>query len=333
MKPLISLFCVVMTICIHIVSVGASATVPANSSDITYIGRWGDLTVGGSPVKVAISGGLRSRFKFTGTSCSMQFDLTSYTYKSEISWSIDGGAFTRQAVSLTSITLASGLVSGAHTVDIWVEGTGWNNSRWTSFDGVRIIGVTLDSGASLTAWPLGAAGRILVIGDSIAEGQLALGSTPLSYEPSLMSGRLAFPAVVAGALNLELWDHAFGGTGFYGTMSSGAIPATNLSYPYKMAGISQSDPHFDIVLIEAGSNDGQANIQAAYNSLLTQIIADQPTAKLFCMGLLIGPTEQSHIKAAATAKGCTYIPTSDWVYSKPNIGHPDAAGHASIAAY
>lgn len=311
----------------------ASQTIAPNSSSISYSGRWGDITINSAPAKVAISGGLRMRLRFTGTSLSMNFDVSTSSNKPEISWAVDGGAWSRQAVSSSTISLASGKSDSVHTLDLWVEGTEfYNNYRWTSYDGVRITGIVIDNGASLMTWPVPAAGRMLVIGDSIAEGMLLLGSSPNA--PQNFSGRQSFGAQVAEQLNLDVWIHAFGGSGFTGTYAPSAVPETDVNYLWKMASIAEDDPVFDIVLIEAGNNDGSANIQTKYETLIDEIRANSPNAHIFCMSLLYpDPAGQAYISAAATAKSATYVNTSSWSYSHPNSSHPDLSGHTAIANY
>ncbi len=306
-------------------------TILPNDQNITYIGRWGDLTINSSPVKVAISGGLRMRVQFTGKGLSLHCDRPDSETNSEISWSIDGGPWSRQAITASTMKLANGLPSGKHTLDLWVEATPYDNLRWTSLKGVRITGITLDADGTLSSWPLSAAGKMLIIGDSIAEGMLITGpSNSLEYS----SGRFSFGALLAETLNMEVWIHAFGGSGFYGTFPPSAVPETNENYSFKMSGMPLTDPQFDIVLIEAGNNDGTADIRKKYAELISKIRILNPNAKIYCMGLIYpAPADQFYIQMAANEANATYISTASWVFTHPNQKHPDLAGHATIANY
>ena len=72
----------------------------------------------------------------------------------------------------------------------------------------------------------------------------------------------------------------------------------------------------DAVVIWIGTNDGATNIQADYLSILNQIIATYPAAKIVCVGLatqqnsnfLIQNTRiQAAIAACTTPSNCTYL--------------------------
>ena len=313
-----------------------SIVIPATSNSLTYIGRWAELSSVDTVAKVAITGGQRLRFSFTGTSLSMQFVVSSHQVKPQISWSVDGGYYNRAAVITPSITLASGLTNTTHTFDCWVEATAWNNLRWTSHDGIWITSITLDQAASINPWPTNTYGKMLVIGDSIAEGQLVLndglGINAANESITSISSRDTFHAILGDQLGLEVWTHAFGGSGFGFTMQPGAIPPTHINYPFKMSGIPKTDPKFDIILIEAINNDSD-DITVQYESLISLLKNDHPNAKILCLGNLLGPADSSYVQTAASTTGCIYVSPTAWSYSHGNQGHPDMAGHVSIANY
>ena len=301
----------------------------ANDSGITYIGRGTDTMSGGSPIRVAISSGCRIRLRFTGTSLALNFAVwASPTGPNFIEYAVDGGAWIRTSINgLSTLSLASGLPDTEHTVEIWsIAGSYY---RWDTLEGVRVKSFSIDDGRTISPWPTGLP-KMLTLGDSIANGDLVLadGGT---------SGRLSVSNQLAAILGYENWNHAAGGTGFYGTQPANGYPATQINYLYKSAGVVHSDPVFDVVFIEAIQNDGTANRYAEYTTLLSRIIADQPTAKIFCLGLIFpDPQEQTSVQAAAAAYGATYLATSGWVFSHPeaiNQKHPDVQGAATIAAY
>src|SRR5574337_859490 len=142
-------------LCLVVLFVSTSAyavqNIPANSANITRIGRWTDTTVGATPVIACISGGNRIRFQFTGTSIGVTFDTTpsyderangtGYTtiYYPEYEYRVDGGSWVRNSVrtdvvsgSTANPISVSGLSSGTHTFEMWVAGVNITTDKWAS---------------------------------------------------------------------------------------------------------------------------------------------------------------------------------------------------------
>jgi hypothetical protein len=186
---------------------------------------------------------------------------------------------------------------------------------------------------------------MLSIGDSVTEGMLNLGDGQRG--PFDSSGRLSFSNQLAALLNVENWNVAFGGSGFTRYINDNFtdtyIPYTHDNYLLKSTGVSADDPFFDIVLIAAGNNDGQGGgYSSQYQTLLSRVIANNPTALIFC----IGPTYNnvgdfasaiSAVNAYNSAHGTAihYITTSPLTgqLSLPYLGHPSVADDTNIANY
>jgi hypothetical protein len=192
---------------------------------------------------------------------------------------------------------------------------------------------------------------MLVIGDSIAEGDLILGYGTIQVNmPQYMSGRLSFGVLLGQLLGFDVWKQTFGGTGFYGPYE-GSVPETDLNWNWTANAISPSpaDPQFNFVLIETGYNDGSldsTDFITRYTSLIAGLKAAYPAALIFCLQPIWGHT--ADVNTVASNTGSIYIPTISatpaWQYttstssdpaviSMPNYNHPDAHGHSVIANY
>lgn len=341
--------------------------IPANSNEVEYIGRWADITRGVTPTKLGICGGCKISFGFTGTSLTMLMDLgepyigdvcsvdtlsgqQTYTPSScasqggtwltqeipfyreppMLEFSVDGGAWTRVAVDATTISLASLLQDTLHTVEIFIAGV-FFKGRWYHHSGVMISGYEVDTGSNVSAWKKASSGKMLVIGDSVSEGQVLLGTVGINIPPNA-SGRLAFPNVLADRMGLDCWNFSFGGASITGTLEGYVCPPLDIAYDYIAEGIPKNDPQFDIVVIEAGSNDGSIDLTANYTNLVTKLKLDQPNATIFCMGRLYpSGGDNAYISAVAAATGTHYVSTAGWQFSAPYLAHPDQLGSAQIA--
>lgn len=300
----------------------------------TYIGRWANLTTPNA-CKAVLSGGNRVRLTFTGTSLALSLWVPPRTYPTEIEYRVDGGEWQRSTIS-DGMVLASGLASRTHTCEVWLSGTYFADSRWTNHYGLAIKGFTVDSGRTTSPWPTGNVGKMLTIGDSIAEGEFILGGT--SNLPQYGSGRTTFPSLLAASLGYDSYNFSFGGAGMTQTRAGAGVPGLEAAFPYAMSGVAATDPEYDVVLIEAINNDGSdspAAFRIAYTSLVNQVKAAWPSATIYCMGDLTRPStgREADVRYVCRKTGATFVDTSAWRFTAPNLGHPDQAGHTAIARY
>lgn len=329
-------------------SYAMAATTPCTDSNVQWIGRWPDRTVNSKATKTAINGGQRFRVGFSGTSLSLNIvvaspvDATGYPY---IVYSVDGGAWTTKLCNTSSVSIASGLAAGSHTLDCYVKGVGYDNSKWTTASGLNIQDFVTDAGSSLSPFPTGNSKRMLVIGDSIGEGTSMYGdgSSNGGLNTSDMDGRQSWPNQLGRMIGADTWVHAFAGASFHGYQ--GNIPPTATNYLYKMSGIGKADPSFDIVIIESVNNDGDGNgvtstdFRNWYTSLINQLKTDQPGAALYCCTPVSpwAPTRKADVIYVANATGCTVVNLTDLAPSGgswgANNGHPDVTHATQIANY
>ena len=316
----------------------ASNQFPADSPNITYIGRWADLTVDNTKVKLAIASGGSFRFKFTGSNVKLSFlPFTVDPNKPEISYSIDNQAPVR--IPLQDELAITGLdATVPHTMIVWVEGVACTLKvkRWTCKQGVGLRGVELAATGRLSAYPTGNTKKLLILGDSIGEGLLMLGGTVVRNFPQYANARLNFGNQLGTLLHADVWLHCFGGAAIGQNFFD--IPPAPANYPFILQGCPHNDPAFDVVIIEDGHND--AGVPADrfignYKILIEKVRQANPHAVVFLFPPLKPYAKDKFelVRAVAEETKCVFIDNSTWKVDAPNINHPSVKGHTQIAEY
>ncbi len=133
-----------------------------------------------------------------------------------VRYSIDGAVFTdvQLGPSQTSLTLSSGLSTGAHAVEVYFKASSTTNgigdvagsSGVSPTNVLRINGVVIDNGASVAA-PTLLPKRMLIFGDSITAGEHV--NTDGSDDATQ-----CYAPMIARALDAELGLIGYGGQGW-----------------------------------------------------------------------------------------------------------------------
>ncbi len=182
-----------------------------------------------------------------------------------VQWRIDGTLYPAHSLSLTDtqMTLATGLTTTAHTLQFWLVSSDYHQDRWTKAtpllngylapaQSLRVSGLTLDAGATVSTSSALRPKRILFYGDSITDGDKM---TPLD------DAGQAFTVTCAQLLNAEY--------GVVGTPGQGwacnIAPTTGLGFfGDSFAQYYAQTPRFslintfpdpDYVFINIGTND------------------------------------------------------------------------------
>lgn len=303
-------------------------TYTSNLASLTEIGRWTskDFADGNGSVRCTADNAGKVRTRFTGTSFAVVYVASS---TAEIEYRVDSGAWTRVAASGT-VQMASALVAGTHTVEIWTAGT-YYPDRWDGSKGPRPKSIIVDDGATLSAWPTGAAERWLVIGDSITSEAVYNANTSVAGS----EGRRCWGSQLGALCNADVWNTGHGGTGATSGFSS--TPASPDAYPYIISGAPHTDPVFDRVFIHLGHNEAgavSATFKAAMSTLIGLIRADSPAAVIYLMEPLTpwAPSRATDIRAVAISESCTLVGSEAWTISYTYANHPNLAGHTQMAA-
>lgn len=234
--------------------------------------------------------GASIKFDFTGTSCSLRIDPTTYdglgADAPTIAYSLDGGAWTRVLLADGQTRLGIGveLDDELHHVEIYLVATGFSD-RWTTPQNIwRVTGVQIDSDAELSA-PPEFASNMIVFGDSVGEGAEMLAPYTSSY-PEIQDAHQAYPALLGRSLQCEVGPVSFGGTGFNAT-GVGGVPALpdfwdmyNATDSRLTGGLLTPEPKY--IICCAGQND-QTDVTATVTALVAAWRAAAPNAMIvFC---------------------------------------------------
>lgn len=171
--------------------------------------------------------------------------------------------------------------------------------------------------------------RILLVGDSYVEGA---GMGPWSVLGGLDS-------MVEWITGCEVWNNGLGSTGFNNS-------GIRYNFKDRITTVLSQGVTFNYIVFCGSTNDGTANITANAQYCIDQVVALQPTAKIFLFGpFQNGVTSssgitnsQSILKALATANGVRYIasPLDESWLTANNTGliisgdglHPSPDGHS-----
>lgn len=289
------------------------------------------------------------KFRFAGPSLSMLIDSTIWTGLTgtttpAISYAIDSTYTGRRTLAPgeVAVVLAGGLSTGTHTAEVHLIGAWWQADRWTSpVSALRITGYWLSPGYSLSAPASTRPNRLLVYGDSIAEGYEAdaAGVSVLGQNASR-----AWPALLAEALNAEYGTVGYAGQGYLAT-GGGNVPTLRNAWSLLQSGQSRLvggllDPEPDYIVIAHGTNDGASSdgsITTAVAAQIADLRAAAPDAWILVVPspwLTKAAAVQAGVTAAADAK-CRYIDTATDFSAYPGLyvsPHLTGAGHARFGA-
>jgi len=226
-----------------------------------------------------------------------------------IEYSVDDGPFTvkqlSEAGSVYSLPLASGLDPAApHKLEVYFRAADLAQKRWTLPTAhLRIVGLSLDDGGTLAAYPKRAK-RAIGFGDSITEGVGVEGLFTSWQKLEVNCARETWFPVVCAALDCEYGQFGSGGQGMVKELE---MPALIKTWDRHDAATSRLTdglllPEPDCVFCNMGTNDfGGINITAAYTDWLKAVRKACPHAHIFCVVPPSG-VHRDEIQAAAKAR-------------------------------
>jgi hypothetical protein len=198
-------------------------TIPVNDSHLHFSG-W-NWVVNGSTYAQTNYRGASLKAAFTGTSLGVTFDVSPLTAASAssdqypwIRYSVDDGPKTdvQLTSSTTTLSFASSLASGTHTLDLYVFSTNSFLDRWnTPSNVVRMTSLVLDSAATTAARSDLLPYTALFLGDSITEGDGVWGQgSGNTGTPPNNDATATWCQGVARALDAEACISGMGGQGW-----------------------------------------------------------------------------------------------------------------------
>jgi hypothetical protein len=298
----------------------------------------------GSTYAITNTPGAYLKTKFSGTSFSIDVDVSALTGASvlaanypAIEYSVDGGAWTRTqlASSSTTISIATGLSQGIHTVEIIFVGVMWStNDRWTTpVMALKITGISVDSGKLLYS-PTIKPKRAMFFGDSHSEGYEAGG---VGTTVANQNARLAWPRLLADYLDAEYGVAGFAGQG-YTVGGGGSVPNCQSAWNLYSSGKSRLTsgdftPTADYIISGHGTNDSDDSTL----STAVQATAEAWAAvnELTAVFILLPPSngKRTRILAASSAAGVIGVDTNTDYMTGGNVNgsHLSSAGHIAYS--
>jgi len=280
---------------------------------------------------------------FTGTGITARFDVSRNMSADmpTLAWQIDQSDWKEGDLAAT-VSLATGLTAGTHTVTVMVRSMDENQSRWTP----PLVSSTafLDfmvAGGSLQASPRPLRPKIEFLGDSITEGvNVWMSHNGQTRKGWRDDGRIAYPSQTAQMLGAEWRQVGFGYLGILKT-GNGGVPKANDSFNWIYKDAPRDGWQADMVVINEGTNDSSAaaaTFRSGYAEYLTTIRAAYPNAKLVALRPFNG-SQAAPIKAEVDARVAGgdarvyYVDSTGWLgASDYDDGlHPNAQGSAKAA--
>lgn len=324
------------------ITVNAYQTIVPNNSAILYSPYNWNVD---STDAISVNAGAYLRTVCNTTSFALIFAEANLSAPYPEMWArIDGDGWQEYTLSPSNTvwSIASGLQSRKHLVEVIIKSTTQTANRWNVSGGVLpatavdITGLGIDASGSCTA-PTRRTHNILIYGDSITEGVRSVNDTA-SNDTDQNDVLSDYSYALATATDSEVGVVAFGATGILASSGSN-VPALPSSYNYQYQGVSRTfSPAPDLVIYNDGTNDSTTGStwQTAFETVLAGIHSSAPLAKQ----LLLVPFGGSHladIQAIVTAEGSpliTYANTSGWFnYSDSVDGiHPYGYEHLQYIA-
>ena len=272
-------------------STGGSSVAGSSAADVIAAGvRWvGRVDVSNQAEPAFSYSETGFVASFTGTGATVQLTNGGDLYYTAIVDGTNVKAMIHGANGNVTVTAASGLSAGAHTLEFYRQTE--SSQGISTFKGITVTGGTLDTP------PKGPGRLIEIIGDSISCGYGDLcTSNNAGFQTSQESAYDSWGAVAARSLGADVSIVAKSGIGIY--QDNTGSKTNTMPNVYGQTHYSPATPAWGFnpkpqaVAINLGTNDfaqnnpGQTNYEGAMLSLVRTVRAKYPDAYIF---LTIGP--------------------------------------------
>lgn len=216
----------------------------------------------------------------TSAAANLTLALTSASFASAadaskpiIGWSIDGGPI--QSIQLTtanlstgSITLATGLAAGSHSLYAYYRSSDPYLDRWTPAGVFAPTALAVSAGTLTVATLTALAKRAIFWGDSITEGE----QTEANGYAAAADAYHGWVRGVASAIGAEYSQVGFGGQGWTTTAADAHTPGFTSSWNFLHAGAARSfSVAPDYVFINQGTNGNSCGTTGTVSAFLTAL--------------------------------------------------------------
>lgn len=208
-----------------------------------------------------------------------------------IEYSIDDSPFVTKQLAQTGAVYAISLATEldravSHRIEFYFRAADLTQKRWTSSAAhLRIAGVSLDEGGTLTAYPMRPK-RAIGFGDSITEGVGVDGLFTSWQSIGVNNARGSWFAFVCNAINCEYGQLGSGGQGMVREFEIPTLLKTWDRYDADTTRLTDGLllPEPDYVFCCMGTNDyGGIDIASAYGKWLTTVRKACPHTHIFCV--------------------------------------------------
>ena len=256
------------------------------------------------------------RFLFSGSMLNFKFDVSQMvTPTSEVYWTVDQGpktlALVENSVSVSIPPNNTATTVPYHTVELFVKSTTERANRWQAAGpSTRIVLTGIETDGKLAPWvPLDV--NILIYGDSITEGVLALGGSQ-KFDTDHNDGSVVYSYVLGRLLGAEVGVIGFG----YNALThpgSGGVAPLGVAWNQLWDGVPRSftSPKPDLIVLNEGTNDGcdttkpgciGTNITAEMAAVLKDLVGACPSVPIAVLQPFNGG-QTAHLQAAIKAVG------------------------------
>jgi hypothetical protein len=254
-----------------------SVTIDRTNAALYYSpGNWAD----DGTSRISANPGAYVKFSFTGTALTLLTTaLASMTAYPQLRAIIDAKAYDVGMSTSGSYPIVTGLASGTHTCELYLRSSLYSaGSWWTFVNALKITGLKLDAGASVTA-PTTRPYISFIFGDSLTQAYFLDGTNSPGDDDAL--GNYVSP--MAEALNSEYSQVGWGGTSF-ALAGVSNVPAFNTSYALVASGFSRmtaalfaTQPDYITVMLGTNGTTVQSDVATSISNLRTAA----PNARIF----------------------------------------------------
>lgn len=286
-----------------------------------FVGRWFEKEIDGKKHMVTVTDGSTLYFLVKGAdSVDVSFTVITGSDIPFFSYSIDGAAPIRQAVTKSNITLPT---KGRHTVRIIADGVTEHVGKWYDEKGFALREVTASDGGEI----FGIRPKnktIFYYGDSITEGICSLSH---GYSSPNNSATNAYPWFCSEKLGVVPYYIGYGGSGIIKEGSFRPLDIAIDSFSFNTPATETSDP--DIIVINHGTNDSDISDETFKDSLtsaLKKLRKTHPNVPIVYM-IPFAQTKASIItEVMKNIKNGYVVKTEGWGISTHDGLHPDSTG-------
>ena len=293
-----------------------------------------------------INAGAYFRTLFTGDTVTLHFNVSQMiSIPSQLRIRVDTSPWTSYLIADTIQVFVPVNLTNAdlpyHTLEVAVKSVDGKYNRWMAAgQSARVVFLGIETVADNTtdAW-LSATSNILIYGDSITEGQLTLGQHAGSFDTDNSDATLCWSYRLGALLGAEVGVVGFGGSGVL-KEGGGNVPGLIDSWNFMWENVPRNfsaPPGPLLIILNEGTNDGNANVTAPLIQILEGLLAAAPSAQIAVMRPFDGTAENSTRSAVSGALGCAgrcvWVNTTG-VYNKKYGGalHPTGANDVARVA-